>query len=281
MKGDYMDLKIGFGTANIDGNVSEAVKTAVRAGCRLIDTAYNYGSEKEVGRALKELFSNHEIEREDIFVQTKVAPRKHGYESTIECFDESLRNLQLEYVDNYFIHWPVPRNMEKTYEQKNRETWMAMEELFFKGKIRMLSVSNFLERHILQIEESAKVPISYNQLEIHPMFQQIGLSGYCKKKGLKIQAWSPSGGKRLDETCRRDLRLIGEKYNKTVAQICLRWNIQIGNIPIFSSGNSDHIKQDMDIFDFSIDEEDMQTIEKMNTPGSHLDIWCYDNQIMY
>ena len=276
-----MDLRIGFGTANIKGNVCESVKAAVRAGCRLIDTAYNYGSEIEVGRALKELFLDHEIEREDIFVQTKLAPRKHGYESTIECFDESLRNLQLEYVDNYFIHWPVPRNMEKIYEQKNRETWRAMEELFFQGKTRMLSVSNFLERHILQIEESARIPISYNQLEIHPMFQQIGLSDHCRKKGIKIQAWAPTGGGRLDETCRESLRLIGERYNKTVQQICLRWNIQLGNIPIFSSGDSDHIKQNMNVFDFALSAEDMQTIAGMNTPGNHLDIWCYDNQIMY
>lgn len=281
MENDNTELKIGFGTANIKGNVCEAVKTAIRAGCRLVDTAYAYGCEKEVGQALKELILNHEINREDIFIQTKVASRKQGYETTKECFNESLRNLQLEYIDNYFIHWPVPRNMGRTYGEKNKETWKAMEELLSQGKIRMLSVSNFLERHIIQLEESARIPISYNQLEIHPMYQQVGLTNYCRKKGIRIQSWSAGGGQRLDGECRDNLAIIGRKYNKSVEQVCLRWNIQLGNIPIFSSGDSNHIKQDMDVFDFNLREEDMQMIEGMNTPDHHLDIWCYDNQIMY
>lgn len=274
-------LPIGFGTANIKGDICESVKTAVRAGCRLIDTAYNYNSEKDVGKALNDLISNHEIGREDLIIQTKLAPRKHGYYPTKECFHESLDNLKLEYVDNYFIHWPVPRGMELTYCERNSETWSAMEEEFHEGRVRMLSVSNFLERHLLQIETFANIPISYNQLEIHPMFQQIGLSRFCKSKGIKIQSWSPLGNGTFSTDCKDKLASIGEKYNKSYRQVCLRWNVQMGNTPIFSSGNPDHILENMDIFDFELSEMDMEEIRKMNTSDHHLQIWCYDNQMMF
>lgn len=172
--------EVGFGTADLAEDAEDAVYTALTHGYRLIDTARAYGSESAVGKALKRICSDGVHKRENYIIQTKLMPGVVGYENVLNDFEQSLNNLGTDYIDVYFIHWPVNRGSERTYHHENVEIWKAFEHLYETGKVKRLGVCNFLERHLKDILDNCRVKPTVHQLEIHPGYQQIGLVEYSQ-----------------------------------------------------------------------------------------------------
>lgn len=269
---------IGFGTADLECSAGEAVFNAINVGYRLIDTAQVYGSERGVGEAVKRAISEGAVRREELFIQTKLAPEHHGYYETMNAFQESLGLLQMDYIDMYLIHWPVARGSEETYCEKNLATWQAFQELKDHGKVRHLGVCNFLERHLLQLTDNGMTCPEVNQLELHPGYQQRGLVRFCRKRGIAIEAWSPMGRGILKTP---EFEKMAQQYGKNIGQLALRWSVQNGFIPISRSSNAGHIAANLDILDFIITDKDMAALNALNTNDGHLDIWSYRRQQMY
>lgn len=244
---------IGFGTSLIVGDSCiQCIKTALDVGYKHIDTAAVYNNEKEIGQAIKE--SN--IDREELFITSKVWKDSMGYDNTLRSFESTLKNLDLEYVDLFLIHWP--KNNDK---QLNIETWKALEKIYKDGKAKSIGVSNFLKHHLEIILDNCEVIPSVNQIEYHPGLMQEETVDFCKKQGIVVEAWAPLGkGKMLENEI---LKNISEKYNKSVAQICLKWCIQNEIIPLPKSSDRERMKQNLDLFNFEIDEADMNKIDNM------------------
>lgn len=270
--------RIGFGTADLLGNKADIIFNAIVAGYRLIDTAQVYDSEKDVGLAVKKAINEGFVKRNDLFIQSKLAPQNHGYYKTLKAFNNSLERLELDYLDMFLIHWPVPRGEENCYSDKNRETWQAFSELKLAGKIKHLGVCNFLERHLFDIYDYFPIKPEVNQLEIHPDFQQRGLTNFCKKIGIIIEAWSPMGRGILKTN---QFKTMAESYDKNCAQLALRWSIQKGFIPLTRSSDFQHLKTNLNVFDWEISIKDMEILDSLNTNTNYLDIWAYKRQQMY
>ena len=269
---------IGFGTADLGDAAEDAVFTALCNGYRLIDTASAYGSEAAVGKALSRAYKENGSKRSDYIIQTKLSPNVSGYDETLADFEQSLELLNTEYVDAYFIHWPVSRGNEKTYHAKNIETWKAFEKLYNEKKIKTLGVCNFLERHLLDIYANCKVMPQIHQLEIHPGYQQYGLVEFSRNHGMIIEAWSPMGRGILN----KDVYLkMAQSYNMDIGQLALKWSIQKGFIPLTRSKTKEHIINNNCIFDIFINEGDMNQIDSLNTNTGYMDIWSYKRQQMY
>lgn len=256
---------IGYGTylAPDDASGTRSILDALEAGYRLIDTASVYGNEQTVGRAVRE----SSIPREEIFLTSKVWNTDQGYETTLAAFDASLNRLGTDYLDLYLIHWPIPAGYEKDYRELNRETWKAMERLYKEGQARAIGVSNFLPRHLEALMEQAEIIPMVNQLEINPKYHQAEAVSFCREHGILVESWGPLGrGRVLQEPilCR-----IANKYRKSVAQICLRWELQRGIVPLPKSVHADRIKANLDIFNFSLDGEDMALIDTLDAPGHY------------
>jgi diketogulonate reductase-like aldo/keto reductase len=242
--------KIGFGTFKVEnGNDTiNSVKKALEIGYRHIDTAAIYGNEEGVGQAIKE----SGVPREEIFLVSKVWNSEQGYDTTIKAFEESLKRLQTDYLDMYLIHWAKP---------KNRETWKALETLYKEGKIKAIGVSNFEIHHLEDLLEVAEIIPVVNQVELHPQFPQEELREYCKKHNIAIEAWGPlMQGKIFEIPLMKELSI---KYNKSIAQIALRWHYQQDIITIPKSIKPERIESNIDIFDFEISEEDMEKIKNL------------------
>ena len=269
---------VGFGTADLNGSVADIVLAAIREGHRLIDTAQVYGSEDGVGQAVRQASSEGLICRDSLFIESKLAPDRHGYHEAIAGFDESLNRLGVDYIDMYMLHWPVARGSEDDYREKNVAAWQAFTELKAKGRIRHLGVCNFLERHLLQLTDAGLSLPEVNQLEIHPGFQQRGLVRFCREKGMAIEAWSPMGRGILRKP---EFEAIADGYGKDSGQLALRWSIQHGFVPLTRSSNVGHIRGNLKVFDFSINDEDMKCLNGLNTNTEHQDIWSYKRQQMY
>lgn len=251
---------IGYGTylAPDDASGARSILDALEAGYRLIDTANVYGNEQTVGRAVRE----SSIPREEIFITSKVWNTDQGYETTLNAFEASLNRLQTDYLDLYLIHWPIPAGHEKDYRTLNRETWNAMEKLYRDGRVKAIGVSNFLPRHLEALMEQSDIVPMVNQLEINPRYHQAETVVFCREHGILVESWGPLGrGRVLQEPilCR-----MADKHQKSVAQICLRWELQLGIVPLPKSVHADRIKANLDIFNFSLDEEDMALIETLD-----------------
>ncbi len=202
----------------------------------------------------------------------------YGYESVITQFEDSISKLGLDYVDSYLFHQPVPRYSELEYKQRNSDAWKAIEDLYKDGKIRIIGVSNFLERHIDYISEHAEICPMVNQLEINPFFQQRGLCDWCRQNDMIIQSWGPlAKGNALNDDA---LMKLAEKYDATVSQICLKWNLQMGNIPVVASSKQANIFSNLKL-SFNITDEDMEMIRVCNTSTKHRETWWYSRQQMY
>ena len=269
--------EVGFGTADLAEEAEEAVYTALSQGYKLIDTARAYGSERAVGRALQRIYREGTHKREDYIIQTKLLPGIISYEDVLRDFEQSLNDLETDYVDVYFIHWPVNRGSEKTYHDENVEIWKAFEHLYASGKVKRLGVCNFLERHLLDILDHCKVKPTVHQLEIHPGYQQIGLVEYSQKLGMDIEAWSPMGRGELKNQPYIDM---AKRYGCNIGQLALKWSLQKGYIPLSRSKTKEHITNNR-ILDFTILKDDMDEIDKLNTNTNYLDIWSYKRQQMY
>ena len=250
---------IGFGVFRLaeGGEVENAVKNALQAGYRLIDTAMFYQNEKGVGKAIRE----SGISREEIFVTTKLWNTDQGYESALKAIDVSLTKLGLEYVDLYLIHWPTASGDLRSglSINKREETWRAMEEIYKSGKAKAIGVSNYMVNHLEEMKKYAKIPPAVNQFEFHPFLYQEDLLNYCKENNITVEAHSPfSDGKGSRNKTITD---IAEKHKKTWAQIVLRWSLQHGAIPIPKSIHPDRIKENINVFDFELSPEDMQALD--------------------
>lgn len=232
--------------------VVNSVKAALEAGYRSIDTAAVYKNEEGVGKAVAE--SN--VPREELFITTKVWNADQGYEATLAAFDVSMEKLGLDYLDLYLIHWPLPS------QGKFVETWKALEKLYKDGRVRAIGVSNFKVHHLEEIIANGEIVPMVNQVEYHPRFNQRELQDYCKKHSIQLEAWSPlmQGGLLEEPT----LVEIAKKYNKSTAQIIIRWDIQTGVVTIPKSVKPHRIAENADVFDFELSDEDMDKINALN-----------------
>lgn len=250
---------VGFGTWKApDGDVAaEAVKTALRVGYRHIDTAQGYRNEGSVGRAIRE----SGIPREDIFVTTKLHNTCHGYAETHAAFKESMEKLGLDYLDLYLIHWPNPISVRDRWQEANAGTWKAFEELYADGKIRALGVSNFLPHHLDALMQTATIAPMVNQVRLCPGETQPAASAWCAAHSVLLEAYSPLGSGAIFQV--PEMTAFAEKYGKSVAQICIRWCLEMGYLPLPKSVTDARIAENADVFDFALERADMDAISAM------------------
>lgn len=249
---------IGFGTYNEkDGNNLEINRTAIKAGYRYFDTASLYETERVLGQAVKE----SGIPRKEFFIVSKLWIDERGYQEAKEAFDRTLNRLQMDYLDLYLIHWPRGMEGDTDWKEKDLDTWRALEELYEAGKVKGLGLSNFLPHHLDHILQNCKIKPLVDQLEIHPGYTQEAAVRYCQENDIRVQAWSPLGRSAMLKN--PVLKMFAEKYNKSVAQICLRFLLQKGIIPLVKSSAMERMKQNQDIFTFEITQEDMSILNNM------------------
>jgi diketogulonate reductase-like aldo/keto reductase len=242
---------LGYGTYKIENGCSatDSVKQALEAGYRHIDTAAFYGNEEGIGKAIME----SSVPREEIFLVSKVWNTDQGYEKTLASFEASIGRLGTEYLDLFLVHWPTPLM---------GETWRALEKLYRDGKARAIGVSNFTVEHLKSLMANAEIMPMVNQVEFHPCLVQNGLREFCREKGIQLEAWSPLMRGRIFE-----IPLLGElaaKYGKSVPQIVLRWDLQLGVVAIPKTTNLSRIRENADIFNFEISDEDMARISGLD-----------------
>lgn len=257
-------IGLGVYKAEPGKEVYEAVKSALEIGYRHIDTASFYENESDVGRAIKD----SGIPRDEVFVTTKVWNDEQGYEETKAAFQRSLERLEMDYVDLYLVHWPVPGKFTETYR--------ALEEIYQEGKAKAIGVSNFLPHHLEELLLSASVIPAVNQIELHPQLQQIETQEFCKKHNILIEAWAPLGKARYFD--HPTLVKLANKHKKTSAQIIIRWQFQSGIITIPKSVRKERQEENVDIFDFELSDEDIKEMELMNLEkriGKHPDEFDY------
>lgn len=242
--------------------VIEAVKAAIKHGYKAIDTAAIYQNEEGVGQAIKE----SGVPREELFITSKVWNSDHGYDSALKAYETSLNKLGLDYLDLYLIHWP---GQNKTY----KETWKALEKLYKDGRVRAIGVSNFHIHHLQDLMSEAEIKPMVDQVEYHPHLAQKDLHSFCQKEGIQLEAWSPlKQGQLLIEPT---IIEIAEKYQKSPAQVILRWDLQTKVVTIPKSIKEQRIIENANIFDFELSLEDMERIDGLNKDervGSNPDV---------
>ncbi|MFZ3565818.1 aldo/keto reductase [Streptomyces sp. BH097] len=247
--------QLGFGVFQVpDDEAHAAVTSALDAGYRSIDTAALYENEKGTGRAI----ADYGLAREDVFVTTKLWNTEQGRDTTLRAFDASLDRLGMDYVDLYLIHWPVPSR------DKYVETWQAFEEILASGRARAIGVSNFLPEHLDRLAAETSVVPALNQIELHPRLQQSELRAYDAKHGIATEAWSPLGRGNgvLDDEI---VTALARKYDRSPAQIVLRWHLQLGNVVIPKSVTPSRIRENIAVFDFELAADDMAALAGLET----------------
>jgi len=243
-------LGLGVWQINDGAEVEKIVNFAVENGYRSIDTAAIYRNEKGVGAAVKKC----DVPREDLFITSKVWNSNQGYEATLKAFSESLRKLQTDYLDLYLIHWPV--------SNKFNDTWKALEKLYEEKLVRVIGVSNFMMPHLEKLFATANIIPAVNQVEFHPFLTQPELIEYCKKHLIQVEAWSPlMQGNFLNIN---EIIMLAEKYNKTPAQILLRWDLQNEVVTIPKTENYNRIVENSKIFDFNLTDDDVELLNSLN-----------------
>ena len=249
---------VGYGTWQTpDGETAAAaVREAIRTGYRHIDTAACYENEVGVGQGIR----TAGVRREELFVTSKVWNTERGYDKTLAAFDRTLSDLGLDYLDLYLIHWPASASQFTDWEAINLETWRAMTALYRAGKVRAIGVSNFLPHHLKALC-GTEVPPMVNQIEYHPGQTQAETVQFCRAHGIAVEAWSPLGTGRMlsNETLQR----IARSYGKSVAQLCIRWCLQNGVVPLPKSVTPARIAENAAVFDFEITAADMDAINAM------------------
>jgi len=252
---------LGFGTNTLNGQIGvRCVSEAISVGYRLIDTAHIYGNEESVGEGIKK----SGIEREELFITSKLWVDDFGYESTKKAFDTSLKKLGIEYLDLYLIHRP---------RGDVKGSWKAMEELCKEGKIRAIGVSNFDPKQFDDLMLDAKIKPAINQIETHVFFQQHNSYKDLKGNEVQMEAWSPFAAGRNQIFKNQTIAKIGKKYDKSNAQVCLRWHYQRGIVAIPRSSQKAHMIENLDIFNFKLSETDMRTIATLDLNTTQFPEW--------
>ncbi len=256
---------LGYGTYKTaaDEEGLQMIKDAIKAGYRHIDTAQGYKNEHLVGRAIRE----SGIPRNQFFVTTKVWNDNQGYDKTKESIEESLNKLNIDYIDLLLIHWPIPQGKNDEWKKLNQETWKAMEEYYDAGLIKAIGVSNFLEHHLNNLLESARIMPMVNQLEIHPYYQQQSTVKFCQDKGIIVESWGPlMRGKAF-----KDPKLIelAQRNNISVAQLCIRYCLDRNIVTLQKSSKFERMIDNARVFGYHLDEYTMNEIAKLDTD------WCY------
>jgi 2,5-diketo-D-gluconate reductase A len=245
--------QLGLGVYKIPEDLAAgAVEIALEAGYRHIDTAALYANERGVGEGLARVA----LPRDEVFVTTKVWNADHGYDNTLRAFDESLAKLGLDYVDLYLIHWPAPR------QDRYIDTYRALEALRADGRARSIGVSNFHTHHLDRLLAETDIVPAVNQVELHPWLQQTEVRAYNAAHGILTEDWSPLARGRAIGNATLDA--IGARYGKTAAQVVLRWHIELGNVVIPKSVTPSRIRENLDVFDFTLDAADHATIATLD-----------------
>ena len=259
---------IGFGTYKAaTGNSADIIATAIEAGYRFFDTASFYETESYLAEAIK----RSGLPREDFFITSKVWKTEMGYQETLEAFERTLKNLNTDYLDLYLIHWPRP-TLDKEWKDVCIATWKAMEELYKAGKVRAIGLSNFLPHHLDVILQNCTVKPMVNQLEMNPGYTQEAAVNYSQANDILVQAWSPLGRQRVLQA--KLLVELAEKYQVSPARICLRYELQKGINPIPKASAMERMKDNMNVFNFTISAEDMHklnTLPQIGWSGEHPD----------
>lgn len=237
---------------------AQCVQTALRVGYRLIDTAAVYENEAAVGEGVRAAG----LARSDVFITTKLWNTHHDYDQALRAFEKSLQRLQMDYVDLYLIHWPVPAR------DRYIDAWRALIRLQEEGRARSIGVCNFMVEHLRRIiGETGVIPV-VNQIELHPRFQQTELRSFHASKGIVTQSWSPLGHGQLLK--HPELARIAARHGKTPAQAIIRWHLDSGLMVIPKSIRAERIEENFEVFDFRLDEEDLAAIAKLDTPGGRI-----------
>lgn len=254
---------IGFGTYKMPDNkeTAEIVEHAINVGYRHIDAAAFYDNERSVGQGIRNAIANGVVTREELFVTTKLWNDDHEYDLAQQALADSLERLGLDYVDLYLIHWPNPVKYRDRWEQTNAETWRAMEAAQAAGKIRTIGVSNFMPRHLEALLKTAKVKPTVNQIMLNPSEMQPATVAENEKQGILSVAYSPLGRGGLFEI--EELKEISKKYDKTIAQVVLRWSLQHKFLPIPKTATKSRVEENVDLFDFELTEDDMKIIDSL------------------
>lgn len=247
---------IGFGTWQTpSGEVAvSSVRCAIEAGYRHIDTAQAYRNEESVGLGIKE----SGVPREELFITTKLGNPNHSYDLVMSSFDESLKKLGIDYLDLFLIHWPNPISFRDHWQKANAETWKAMEELYKAGRIRAIGISNFRPHHIDELLKTATVMPMVNQIRLCPGNTQDAVVDYCREKGILLEAYSPLGVGRVFDV--PEMQALAEKYGRSVAQVCIRWSLQRGYLPLPKSVTPSRIVDNLKVFDFELEADDVKLI---------------------
>jgi 2,5-diketo-D-gluconate reductase A len=245
--------QLGFGVFQIEPeDTKQATVAALEIGYRHIDTAEMYGNEKEVGEAVRE----SGIDRDDVFVTSKLNNGFHAYDDALGAFDKTLKDLGFDYLDMFLIHWPLPNVGDFV------ETWKAMEEIYKSGRVKAIGVSNFQRHHLQRLFDETETVPAVNQIEVHPYLVQDDLRAFGTQHGIPTEAWSPiARGKVLDDPT---LVKIGEAHGKTPSQVTLRWHVQRGDIVFPKSVTRSRVEENFDIFDFELSDDEVQQITGLN-----------------
>lgn len=256
---------VGYGTFRTPADVAEqAVADAIEVGYRLIDTAAVYGNEAAVGQGIRD----SGIDRHRLFVTSKLWNTERGYESTKRALDETLKKMQLDYLDLYLIHWPAnQKQFGDRASEINAETWQAMEEAYHEGKIRALGLSNFMPHHVIDLMKTATVAPAVDQIEVHPGWPHTQEIKYLQAHNILVEAWGPLGGQGAKVLTNPTMEKLAKKYGKTTAQISLRWILQQGVLPLPKSVHPKRMVENTQLFDFELSDADMKMISELPNLG--------------
>jgi diketogulonate reductase-like aldo/keto reductase len=243
---------IGFGTWQVENGPEavSSVQAAIELGYRHIDTAQGYGNEQSVGEAVR----RSGVNRGEIFITSKLWNSEHGYDKTMAAFEKSMKRLGMEYLDLFLIHWPNPIAFRNRWQEANAGTWRAFEELYKAGRIKSIGVSNFHRHHIEELLKTATVKPMVNQIRLCPGDTQDELVEYSRGQGMILEAYSPLGVGKIFSV--PEMQEMAKKYGKSIAQIAIRWSLQRGYLPLPKSSHPTRIKENMQVFDFTLTDED-------------------------
>ena len=254
---------VGYGTWQTPaGDVArDSVVEALQCGYRHIDTATAYGNEASVGEGLR--LSG--VKREEIFLTTKQWTDVRGYEKTVEAGEKALKALGTDYIDLYLVHWPAVQKYSAQWQELNAATWKGFEKLYKDGKVRAIGVSNFLPEHLAALKQQCEIPPMVDQVEFHPGYIQKDVLDYCNQNNIRMEAWSPLGSGRM--LANPLLNEIGAAHGKSAAQVCVRYAIELGVVPLPKSVHAERLAANADVFDFSLTAEELAALNAMPETG--------------